>query len=276
MKIKEIHVFGHRCSGTNYAQKLLANNLREVSVESSTIGWKHSDVGSEFKEIRNGKVKPYKMRRLKDPNSTLLIVTYRNPISWILSLNLRPYHAPLNYNLEINQFLAKPWRAYYCEPGVTMKTPESRKAAAVKKNLTEAYDDIFHLRQDKINMFEGFRKRFPNVCYANLEYIESNPEEFTQKVASEYSIKKKDKFTPDIHERHSQRIYKKKPYKDLTADNIRYILSKVDVEVEARIGYKVNLMRKIILNVLPGDRIVKDAKGLFVSTRTLRIYSQDL
>src|SRR5947207_1003126 len=98
--IQTIQIYGERCSGTNYLEHLLKNNLKSVSI-TWKLGWKHWFHG-------NG---------VEDASQTLFFIIHRNPFDWLKSLHAQPFHsAPDLKSIDFSTFIRKEWWCVWDDP----------------------------------------------------------------------------------------------------------------------------------------------------------------
>ena len=113
-----IQIFGERNSGTHWLHFLLEDNLRPtkysiykiynffkknkyVEITSGKYGWKHWFI--EESAIKN-----------RDTRNTLFVVIYKNPYSWLLSMQKNPWHAhPDLKNLSFSEFIKHEWHCIW-------------------------------------------------------------------------------------------------------------------------------------------------------------------
>lgn len=246
--MKHIQVFGMMCSGTNYAESLMRENIKGVEVLGTdfnaeySYGWKHADIGTKVCYYTNGVPKETKILNL-DWNSSkdvLLVVVYRNIFDWIRSLHLNPYHAPELQSLLFEDFMSKKWRTYYegANYGKYLNG-SSRNLKALKRYIWEEFENVFHMRTTKIKIFESFGFRFKNVVYVNYESLQQNPEGFIEELCEKYEMSMRKKFRP-IHtykNKDSGVPYKKRDYEPLSRMHMSKIISAADWKLEEQIGY---------------------------------------
>ena len=79
--ISRYTIFGERCSGTNYVQKLMEANF-DLPV-TWAFGWKHFF-------CRQGETQT--LLHSADTKNTLFLCVVRNPVSWVNSLYRDPFH----------------------------------------------------------------------------------------------------------------------------------------------------------------------------------------
>ena len=197
----DIKIFGERNSGTNFIKSLLDKNLKDINILSyfykGGSGWKH---GKPMLELFNNN------------DNVLFICAIRNLDSWLSSMYHRPYH--MKKRDTFYNFITKP----------TINNDPR------KDHDTHIYDyeinkNLFQLRYFK---YEEYKKLLNNnnCILVNLNYLQKNPEEFINSIASKFNLSKNN-FAP------IPRHYA--PYKKYSLND--YNLEKfIDISLEKEIG----------------------------------------
>lgn len=210
-RISSIEVFGERNSGTNYLKKLLEINLENVDLNHrDKVGWKHADCHNVGKDW-------------------LIIVVYRNPITWLQAM----HRAPQLKELSFSEFLTADWKCYLI-PSFA-KTKEQMQPYMIEKHLIESYQNIVHLRCEKIKLFETFKNRLQNVCYINYEALEAQPLKIIETIAKIYCLKTKNKLQNYLYYKGSKGIYKKRKYRRITFRDCKKMIYMLDWEIEKKL-----------------------------------------
>ena len=84
--LKKFTIYGERCSGTNYLEKIINLNF-DVNV-TWEFGWKHF-FGFDDKELEKS-------------HDTLFICIVRNLPDWINSFFRQKHHLPIKYNKSLS------------------------------------------------------------------------------------------------------------------------------------------------------------------------------
>lgn len=242
-RISSIEVFGERNSGTNYLKRLLDTNLVGVDLSHrDKVGWKHADCTGVGKDW-------------------LIIVIYRNPITWLQAMHRAPHHAPQLRELSFSEFLEADWKCYLIPDFA--KTKEQMQAYMSKKHLIECYQNIIHLRRKKIKLVETFKNRFQNVCYINYEALTNTPLKMIEIITELYQLKKKAKFQNYLNYKESRKIYKKRKYQRIIFQDFKKMINVIDWKTEKQIGYRLRSTLSInILFQTIASKLTKDSHPL--------------
>ena len=95
---RKIQIFGQRCSGTNFLERWLLTNFRNIEIVNYYA----------FKHVWNAKL----IRDINDNDEILLLVMVRNPFDWIRSFHREPHHCPDLLGLSFSHFLQSNVIAY--------------------------------------------------------------------------------------------------------------------------------------------------------------------
>ena len=121
--ITKFTIYGERCSGTNYLQKLIENNF-DVNV-TWEYGWKHF-FGSD---------------NLKNSDNTLFIGITKNPYDWLNSFYRDQHHLPPEFK-NIHCYLNNEFYSVD-ENGIELMNDRSMYTK-------QRYKNIFDMRQSKL------------------------------------------------------------------------------------------------------------------------------
>ncbi len=122
--LKEVTIYGERCSGTNYLEQLLINNF-EVTI-TWNYGWKHF---FGFNDLTNS-------------DNVLFIGIVRNIHDWINSFYKEKYHLPQKLTTNLSTFLDSEFYSIY-----DSEENEIMEDRNIENN--ENYKNIFELRHIK-------------------------------------------------------------------------------------------------------------------------------
>ena len=278
-KIDYIHVFGMRCSGTNHLRKTLLLNIAGTPkrhITENYVGWKHDDVWSHsgVTDALNDTIQFDE--RPKSPSilyNSLIIVIYRNPITWLQSLHTRPHQAPRLVSLGFSEFIRSPFEGFYTPVGKDFSEDKEERDALIRPDhVWERYPDLFTLRSTKIHLFESFQYRFPNVCYVNLENLIGQPQNVLQAISEHYGIALNKTFRPDTKDKHSDRPYQPKQYATVNRNDFTHILVSLGLREEKMAGY---LLKRSYRPIKVGNVLVapKNPESVFVRPNQIRFRS---
>ena len=123
--ISKVTIYGERCSGTNYLEKLLTHNFDLEIVWC--YGWKHF----------------FGIRDFTNTDNVLFIGIVRNIVDWINSLYREKYHLPIDLTKNVKNFLTNEFYSIYSD-GDTREILDDRNIYT-----KERYKNIFELRHIK-------------------------------------------------------------------------------------------------------------------------------
>lgn len=177
--IEKFTIYGERCSGTNYLQKLLTANFEATFVEN--YGQKHF-FG--------------KNQAFEDSDDTLFVCICREPIKWINSMYREMHYIPLKYEKisdeeRIHKFLNEEfWSA------------DEKKELMEDRNIYtgERYKNVFEMRQTKLQyLIDDLPKFVKHYIFIRYEDLCSDLKSTLQQL-QEKGLRKKDesKFPIDI------------------------------------------------------------------------------
>jgi hypothetical protein len=280
-KIKHIHLFGMMCSGTNHLNKTLRLNLKSIPADNVTegyVGWKHDDVWSPSGSVdeNSGEI-VYDKRPSPDiMYSSLVIVIYRNPLTWLQSFSNQTHGAPGIAGIDFPTFLHSPYEGFYVLPGHDESRYERiRSAAARLDRFRERYPSLFVMRRTKIQLFESFKYRVPNVAYVNLENLIDNPETTIGAIAEHFSIDLRERFQINKEEKHSAEPYKPKKYETETYDRdlLTYALQSLYLDEEKAVGYVLRPQFRLIKRGVRSRYPANNQWSVFSLKPQVRIFS---
>lgn len=130
-KIKKITIFGERCSGTNYLERLLYINFYDFKL-TWEYGYKHF----------------FGHKSLANSDDTLFICIVRNPVDWINSLYRTPWHIAQELRGNVDNFLNKEFYSYNDESSGSRDGTEIMTDRNIYTG--KRYKNIFELRHIKL------------------------------------------------------------------------------------------------------------------------------
>ena len=220
--IKNIQLYGERCSGTNYLQSLIEMNFKEIPV-TWQHGWKHW------------------FPKLKNTKETLFIVIIRDPLDWLSSINRTPFHTELK-KLSFSEFIRREWYSVYdSDSGFKEDHPLIGKEMIIDRDpeTGKRFENVIKLRNSKNKHFLGIENKVENFAFVRYEDI-SGDESIIKDVAAKFNISLR---FPEIRRTEYFKgnktfgVYKKKEYQKISEEDRQFILSQLDIEQENKIGY---------------------------------------
>ena len=224
-RVDRVQIFGERCSGTNYIEHLLRQNLRFITFDWP-FGWKHSfcPPGAE------------------DANNCLFIVIHRNPLTWISSLHQNPWHtAPPLRGLGFSEFIRHEWWCVWDEhafrqPGDPVYGTEMMQERSPETG--ERFRNVLRMRAAKLNNWQALANKAHNyhrICY---EDIYKDPDSFIDQLSDKFRIKRRKIFSDVTGEKGGETTYREKLYAPISGEDRAFIMGELDMELEHSIGYE--------------------------------------
>jgi hypothetical protein len=223
--IKHIHIIGERCSGTNFIATLLRQNIAGGVAASDQntpnhYGWKHGFVSDEI---------------IAKSNNAIFVHVYRNPYDWIRSFHKDPWHAHDSLkDIPFSTFIRKEW--YAIHKGTEML--HERNPATGKR-----FKDVIQLRTTKLRHFESLRFKLLHFFSAAYEVVNRDPQLFLKNFTTQFSLKQKEKYAPVVlykGDKTRPNLYQKKHYPPFQKDDLDFIDSELDWELENKLGYEID------------------------------------
>lgn len=156
MAITRVTIYGERCSGTNYLERVITMNFKAQITWD--YGWKHFFGYSDLKKCDN----------------VLFICIVRDLCDWIKSFYREQWHLPLKYDKtltkeqRIDRFLNAEFWSFDDNRG----NKDTRAEIMKDRNIYtgERYKNIFELRHTKINfLLEDLPTLVKNVVFIRYE-----------------------------------------------------------------------------------------------------------
>lgn len=218
--IDRVQIFGERRSGTNLAEVLLSNNLRETKI-TWEYGWKHffHDPGVEHAD------------------NCLFLVCYRNPFDWLRSLHHRPWHAaPELKNASFSEFIRAQWWCVVDEDSGKSPTHPDYGREIMQERCADTdsrFRNVLHMRTAKTNNWESLRVKARHTLYVHYEDLISSPKSLITRIVQNFDVARHRFFKNPLRRHRPTR------YGSISEQDIRFILSEMDIELERKIGYDV-------------------------------------
>lgn len=224
--IKRIQIFGERCSGTTYLERLLRDNLEGMEI-TWDFGWKHFWHGKDV-EIAN---------------RCLFVVIYRNPFDWLKSLHRNPWHAaPELRSISFSEFIRKEWRCIWDEEAKKMpEDPMYGKEMMFERDpdTHQRFPNVMRLRTAKTKNWESLKNKTKNNVFIRYEDLIKKPRAFINFVSDKFEIKRVNPFKGVEGYKGEGGKFKPKIYDPINKEDLDYILSELDSQLEKSIGYNI-------------------------------------
>lgn len=229
-QINRIQIYGERCSGTNYLQKLLKKNLIDIKL-TWEFGFKHFFYKGDIRNNAYG---------------CLFIAIYRDPVNWIHSLRKHPWHASKElWGLDFSSFIRSEWKAVYDEhAGIDKCNPLYGSEIPMERDPVsgERFKNVMHMRSAKIRNWQSIANITDNFTHVLYENLYADPKAFISELCEKFNLRRRLLFYPvRSYKGIGVGIRKFKPdvYPAISEDDYRYIFSNLDVKLENEIGYKI-------------------------------------
>lgn len=245
LPLKRFAIYGERCSGTNYLEKLIVANTFLITtpvrgVPPQQTPWhKHFMPWLDFpptydEDPRNSNFKEYE--------DTLFFVIFRNPYDWARSLHLSPHHAAAwLWEIEFTKFIRKEWvlndkDAYLIEPR------KHSPLLDIDPHTGQPFKNIFRLRNAKVKDQLRLRDLVKNIYYINYETLRDHPEKVIKELGRTFGIALSPTFQPIVEYQgwgKNPGLFKPKQYAPMRMRDLAYINSQLDRNQEKQIGYQL-------------------------------------
>ena len=234
-KISDYQVFGERCSGTNYLDRILNENFRIKTVHH--YGWKHGF------PIMPGIW-----------TQSLCVVITRAPFDWLRRFYRTPYEMdPGLFGLGFSEWLRSPWQSI-CRPriqgwekwGMQFIPNLGRHPLQLDRHPIEgrAFNSVCEMRALKYRAWFGLKHRAANVLFIRYEDLKRDPVGLLTEIQSVFQLETRDAPIHDISERADPQIAHRTDLRrevgEICAEDRDFILSQLDPELEIRMGYRLD------------------------------------
>lgn len=231
-KVEHLQMFSERCSGSNYVEELLRKNIVSFSpIHSQAYGHKHFPPYYQLPlSYWDG---PQHHYTLEDSESTLFLILFRNPYDWIRSLNRLPWvaHGDLWWQ-PFSSFIRAPW--------VLQETELFSPSTDLNPDTHEVHSNALQLRSTKIKTMLMLNDLAKNVYFVQYEKVCEDPEAFLQEIAEIFGLQRIEPYVSISTYKGIHNLpYQKKEYVSISKEDLEWINSQLDPELEAEIGYQL-------------------------------------
>lgn len=226
--IKNFTIYGERCSGTNYLEKVMKLNFDNCPI-TWNYGWKHFFGFDDYK--------------LDNAENTLFICIVRDPVDWINSFYRQMWHLPLKYNrtliesAKMKKFLHGEFWSFDDNNG----NKDTSKEIMEDRHLQtkNRYKNIFELRYTKLKyLMEELPRKVNHFIFIRYEDLTNDFENTMTRIKKKgLSVK------PGISFPQNYYLNAKSKKKYTKTTNNKYLTRKIlehadfDVDFEKTIGY---------------------------------------
>jgi len=229
-----LQLFGERCSGTNYVEQLLRRNEWRLQ-PTDAYGWKHGWLDA-----------------VRGPApECLFLVVHRDPFDWVRSLHQKPWHtAPQLRELPLSAFLRAPW---HCEWGQDMDLGpgDPRRGTEMLHERDQAtgerFANVLQLRTAKMRAWSELPQRVRHASFLRYEDAAADPRSCVRTVAAAFGLRTWPWLRAVKTFKGGKDPFQAKRYPELSADDVQWIASQLDHELERRHGYLVAARAKALL-----------------------------
>jgi len=175
-------------------------------------------------------------------NDCLFIVIFRNPYDWVKSQYHNPWHNSEEMKkLPFDQFIRSPWMLD--QENIEMKKLQSfNPLVDLDPETRSPFDNVLKLRTEKLRNMISIGNKVENIYFVKYEDVSENPNNFIQTIQKNYTITRS-KNTDLINYYKGdkkQGVYNKKTYFEINQEDLNFINSELDAELEKKIGYILN------------------------------------
>jgi hypothetical protein len=225
--ITKFTIYGERCSGTNYLEKLIKLNFKNCSL-TWKYGWKHF-FGFQEEELKNSK-------------NTLFICIIRDPVDWANSFYREMWHLPLKYKKNLmetermNEFLYDDFWSFYDHGknlDVSKEIMEDRHIYTKKR-----YKNILELRYTKLKfMMEDLPKKVDHTIFIRYEDLIHDFQNTMIRIKNKgLTVKTENEFPKNYLLSNTKKLYKKKKNNRVLSEKFLHHPS-FNIELEHKLGY---------------------------------------
>lgn len=223
-------VLGERGSGTNIVRKMIGANTGLFRTEG--LGWKHAV--------------PH---MVAIPETLLTVCVIRDARAWSLSMHDRPWHCdPTLQSLDYSSFIRAPWRGIVDRPADFEEIHPEMEVAGQELQFDRhpltglPFADLFELRRLKLQGLLSMLNRGGNVVLLRMESFLANPEGTLAWLTGQFGLAaprsplKTTKRRMGTRHNYSVSNHPDTP-ENLTEKDLAFLRSKLDLELEKRLGY---------------------------------------
>lgn len=223
--IRRVQIFGERCSGTNYLQRLVLGNVRGVRL-CWDFGWKHF----------------FHRPGVEAATDCLFLVVHRDPFDWLQSLNRHPWHAdPGLHGLPFGIFIRREWRCVWDETAaVRPGDPRYGTEMAIERDPATGlrFANPMRLRTAKLKDWDEVGRSAASHARVRFEDLAADPRGVADALTARFALRRRWRFRDPGWG--SGRAGPAR-YPAVTGDDRAFIVGELDAEVEAALGYDLAL-----------------------------------
>jgi hypothetical protein len=227
--VRQIQIFGQRCSGTNVLTKLLAANFGWETI-TDRYGFKHWFVPDQ----------------ILFPSDVLVCVVARHPVDWIRSLHRQPWHAHADLKaMPFSDFIRAEWHSYWDHEvgGIDEHHPMYNREMLHERDPATGrrFANPLRKRTAKLHAWSGLYARSANLCLLDLALLTSAPDtilsvfgNFLQRVPAG------DLGALQSYKGNGFNRFVERQYEPLSPADEAFVRSQLDPDVERQFGYALD------------------------------------
>jgi len=228
--ITEINIIGERVSGTCFLEGLIKKNTSLKINKDRDMGYKHF-----FYDLKTlGK---------KKTDHILFIYITRDIMEWLQSFSTSPYHASESIKTckNLSNFIRHEWSCIYDETfGIKPINSLYNKEMMHERNPStkKRFENVIKMRTSKIEHSLKIKNIVENFIHVKYEDVRDDPSIFLESMCIMFQIPRFLNFTPIKTVKDKGAIeYIRKEYPEITEEDTMFIISEMDEDLEARLGY---------------------------------------
>jgi len=226
--ITDVNIMGERVSGTCFLENLITKNT-SLKINRD-FGDKHF-----FQDIDA-------IKRKKTDHILFIFIT-RDIMEWLQSFSNNPYHSsePIRYCNDFSKFIRHEWSCIYDETyGIQPLNSLYKKEMMHERDpvTKKRFKNVVKMRTSKIENTMRLRNIVENFIHVKYEDVRDEPNIFLESMCIMFLIPKYLDYTPiDTVKGKGSVKYIRKKYPEIKEDDLKYIISEMDEDLEHKLGY---------------------------------------
>ncbi|WP_152047011.1 hypothetical protein [Aureimonas psammosilenae] len=227
--VRQVQVFGQRCSGTNVLTKLIAANFGAETV-TDRYGFKHWFVPEQ----------------VLFPSDVLVAVIARDPFDWVRSLYRQPWHAhPDVKALPFADFIRTEWHSYWDSEvgGIDRTHPMHNREMLHERDPATGrrFANPLRKRAAKLASWSDLSLRAHNLCLIDQDILANRPNDLLDMIGEALARPALgDCAVLETYKGNGFNRFVPKRYDPLSPEDARFIRSQLDPATERRFGFDID------------------------------------
>jgi len=241
-KIQRLKICGERCSGTNFIQYLLLWNFSELeNVPALEFGHKHFLwwFGTPLDHYQLARLRYHEDAvDLQGSGDCLFVVVVRDPYDWLRSFYEMPWYVHKSLRRSFKTFVTSEWKLgdrFLKYDGIFSEIDHFNPWTRCP------FKNVLDLRKYKMINYFAMSTMVDHYLIVRYEDVRDDPKGFVQYVADHYGLIINESYTPVTTHKGTSRPYVPKKYFPIESRILGFINSEIDWDVEANIGYHLQL-----------------------------------